>query len=205
MSKSWVWTYYKKLNNGSAVCKVNKCGKILKACRTTSTLASHLRSQHKIFNPTLKAEDWPSEPQSKKQHTRPEPEITSEATQLKNARKLDSQRSWVWNYFATISDSETVCLECKKHIKRTGGTTSGMRNHLRLIHCITEDEGNASFTQELEVKEVKAKPRKHTRTGNGICDKSIEIVSYESSLQIFSTPLKNASYVMKFSELAAIN
>ena len=56
MGKSWVWSYFKKLNNGSAECHVDKCGKVLKPGGTTTSLASHLNSQHKIFEKKRKPE-----------------------------------------------------------------------------------------------------------------------------------------------------
>ena len=56
MSKSEVWSYFKKLNNGSAECHVDKCGKVLKPGGTTTSLASHLNSQHKIFEKKRKPE-----------------------------------------------------------------------------------------------------------------------------------------------------
>ena len=60
MIKSWVWSYFKKLNNGSALgsaeCHVDKCGKVLKPGGTTTSLASHLNSQHKIFEKKRKPE-----------------------------------------------------------------------------------------------------------------------------------------------------
>ena len=54
--KSEVWSYFKKLNNGSAECHVDKCGKVLKPGGTTTSLASHLNSQHKIFEKKRKPE-----------------------------------------------------------------------------------------------------------------------------------------------------
>ena len=56
MSKSEVWSYFKKLNNGSAECHVDKCGKVLKPGGTTTSLTSHLNSQHKIFEKKRKPE-----------------------------------------------------------------------------------------------------------------------------------------------------
>ena len=72
MSKSWVWSYFKKLNNGSALgsaeCHVDKCGKVLKPGGTTTSLASHLNSQHKIFEKKRKPEgSLSTENTSKKQ------------------------------------------------------------------------------------------------------------------------------------------
>ena len=53
MSKSEVWSYFKKLNNGSAECHVDKCGKVLKPGGTTTSLASHLNSQQRYLKKSV--------------------------------------------------------------------------------------------------------------------------------------------------------
>lgn len=57
MNRSWVWCHFKKLNNDSAVCQVDRCAKVLKSGGSTSCLASHLKSQHKLFGSERKPEN----------------------------------------------------------------------------------------------------------------------------------------------------
>ncbi len=44
---SAVWQYFEKIRNGSMV-KCNKCGKELKYNKSTTSLATHLKTSHKI-------------------------------------------------------------------------------------------------------------------------------------------------------------
>jgi len=49
-SKSEVWKYFEKKNNGNAMCKV--CGKLLRTSGNTSNLMGHLKKVHKLPSET---------------------------------------------------------------------------------------------------------------------------------------------------------
>ena len=57
------------------------------------------------------------------------------------------KHSWVWSYYAVKGKLEAVCEICKRVINRSKGSTSGMRNHLK-VHGIVAD---ASDHQKNEI------------------------------------------------------
>lgn len=50
-----------------------------------------------------------------------------------------SNRSFVWDHFEVISASEAKCDHCFKVLRKGGGSTSGMTNHLKRVHNIVEE------------------------------------------------------------------
>ena len=55
MDKSWVWKYFQKIENECVKFEHEGYGRILSIkTKTTSNLASHLNSQHRLFRPLEK-------------------------------------------------------------------------------------------------------------------------------------------------------
>jgi hypothetical protein len=63
-------------------------------------------------------------------------------------------KSTVWNYFTKIGNS-AKCKECEKEIICAGGSTSGLRCHLRSIHQIELDTENTTSDGNSKNKRVK--------------------------------------------------
>lgn len=49
-----------------------------------------------------------------------------------------ANKSFVWNY-ASKDGNFAICVECKAKLKCEGGSTSGIKKHLKIVHSITEN------------------------------------------------------------------
>ena len=56
-----------------------------------------------------------------------------------------SRKSPVWNFFERVNSSEAVCMFCRKLMKCSGGSTSGLAAHIRNVHrhMIDVDKGRS--------------------------------------------------------------
>lgn len=71
----------------------------------------------------------------------------------KEPRSRDSRAnktSWVWDYFQPL-EKAAKCSICTKTIGRSGGSTSGMKNHLKSIHSLVENVNNPDSDEEADV------------------------------------------------------
>lgn len=68
-----------------------------------------------------------------------------------------SKCSWVWKHFKKLSIDTAQCQICSKTIERSDGSTSGMKNHLK-VHDIFDDGQKhleiESFENDLLLKAV---------------------------------------------------
>ena len=51
-------------------------------------------------------------------------------------RPRRSHRSPVWNYFTKLSLEEATCDICQAKLLTTCGNTTGLRNHLKILHTL---------------------------------------------------------------------
>ena len=51
--------------------------------------------------------------------------------------KVVTNKSSVWRYFKKhLVEDKALCIDCSNIIKCNGGSTSGLRNHLKAVHKI---------------------------------------------------------------------
>lgn len=158
-NRSWTWKYFKKISKETAVCEI--CQTEIGVKTSTTGMQNHLK-RHNI-----------SEQHKKKSQEETVVNIPMRIEEVKDQRfqeKTDAQRSWVWNYFQHKSahDSVAICELCKREIARNNGTTSGMRNHLKLCHSIVEEN---DLTTEAETSFL-------SPCGNYKVDDSILLLKY---------------------------
>ena len=85
--------------------------------------------------------------------------VRSNTSQRRSARKsVDLRKSPVWKYFVPGS-GWAKCKLCKKWIKRTGGNTSNLTEHLRSYHreqfdAVIEEAARRKTEEEIAVKLV---------------------------------------------------
>ena len=66
-----------------------------------------------------------------------------------------AQKSEVWKFFTkTDADSKTKCKLCATKLKYTGGNTSSMKNHLKLVHKKTTLENTQSEKRQQTLQEM---------------------------------------------------
>lgn len=78
-----------------------------------------------------------------------------------------SSKSWVWQNFNKVCEETAECRICDKLISRSGGSTSGMRNHLK-VHLMYEPESKQNNARDCEnEKSPFDKSRKEAKLATG--------------------------------------
>lgn len=55
-----------------------------------------------------------------------------------------ANKSEAWKHFEKVDDNKVRCKLCKDELKYSGGSTSGMMNHLRSQHAASASVGAAA-------------------------------------------------------------
>lgn len=123
--RSWVWNYFSEFSKIRGICDICRT-QIGRPNSSTTAMRNHLIYKHKIHESALVEKSQV---------------IIKKKAKLKldNLAKTNAHRSWVWNYFGVLSREKAECGLCEKQISRSGSTTAGMRNHLRICHSIVEE------------------------------------------------------------------
>ena len=64
-------------------------------------------------------------------------------------------RSFLWDYFEQPKGEKAKCNNCKKEVSCVGGTTSGLKKHLKVHPNVLEEYLRKQEEREKEVKGVK--------------------------------------------------
>ena len=125
-----------------------QCGRILKIKGgTTGTMRYHMQRKHKIkvmfkFTNEYEEDYYKEGPENdqyeevigENQSNLTVQESTLEETNHENFKKKDSANP-IWDYFLQHVDGGiSKCKKCGRILYNKGGTTGGMRNHMKSVH-----------------------------------------------------------------------
>ena len=119
--KSFVWKHFKKISNKSALCTI--CNKFLSRNNGATTgLRKHLKV-HGIYEEIEDNDELNSS--------------LHDPAETNRDNSNSNNKSWVWSHFQKTSNDKALCNLCNNTITRSGGRTTGMKNHLEYKHNVS--------------------------------------------------------------------